>query len=670
MEVWGRAMLRFGFDFGAVLVRCLATVLPLLAAVATIPVTAQEARPVDFLFLGDSNTYAGDYIAMFEAGLRLASAEPAPGILNLGLPSETVSGLSEPGHAGGSFPRPDLHERLERVLRRIKPRKVFACYGMNCGIYHPYSDERFQAFQRGVRDLSAAVKMAGSELVMITPPLFDRTPLEGRTLPVSAERFDRPFEGYDQVLDVYAAWLVAEGPQQGWQVVETRNALNLYVEAQRKSAPGFTIAPDGVHLSELGHWLVARELLKRYATSRFDWTADSLQAAVGQESDLKALLDGIRRRQRLLSDSYLTAVGHLRPGMAPGSPIEEAERLAAEAAQVIERQAAELRGKIEGDSAPVMVCTDAGAGGYEAFPDVCRLADGRLFCVFYAGYGHVALPNYPLPRGGRIACCYSSDEGRTWTPAETLYDGPEDDRDPSIVQLKDGRLLCNFFSLRKSDTPPGYEGLGSWLVESKDGGKSWTEPRPLSAKHYCSSPIRELSDGRLMVGLYVQDKSISQGSVAFSDDGGQTWEPEVLIDNGGMKLDAETDVIELNDGSLLAAQRPEMAWSKSTDRGASWSVSRPLGFAGHCPYFLRTAGGEIVLAYRLPQTSLRFSRDDGQTWSDNLMVDDVLGAYPSMVNLRDGSVLIVYYEEGAGSDIRARRFQIDDAGLKWLSVGR
>jgi len=32
-------------------------------------------------------------------------------ILNLGLPSETVSGLSEPNHAGGAFPRPDLHER-------------------------------------------------------------------------------------------------------------------------------------------------------------------------------------------------------------------------------------------------------------------------------------------------------------------------------------------------------------------------------------------------------------------------------------------------------------------------------------------------------------------------------------------------------------------------------
>ena len=40
-----------------------------------------------------------------------------------------------------------------------------------------------------------------------------------------------------------------------------------------------------------------------------------------------------------------------------------------------------------------------------------------------------------------------------------------------------------------------------------------------------------------------------------------------------------------------------------------------------------------------------------------MLVDTVGGAYPSMVNLKDGSVLIVYYEEGPGSSIRAKRFR-------------
>src|SRR5512136_2324920 len=84
----------------------------------------------------------------------------------------------------------------------------------------------------------------------------------------------------------------------------------------------------------------------------------------------------------------------------------------------------------------VYVCEDAEAGGYEAFPDVCRLQDGRLMAVFYAGYDHVSMPADRLPRGGQIAYCTSDDEGSTWSKHALLYDGPHDDRDPSIVQLK------------------------------------------------------------------------------------------------------------------------------------------------------------------------------------------------------------------------------------------
>jgi len=315
----------------------------------------------------------------------------------------------------------------------------------------------------------------------------------------------------------------------------------------------------------------------------------------------------------------------------------------------------------------VYVCRDAGAGAYEAFPDVCRLSDGRLMAVFYAGYGHVAMPNEQLPKGGRICFCTSSDEGRTWTEAEVLYDGPDDDRDPSIVQLEDSRLICNFFSLRKSDKPgKRWTGLGTWMVVSDDLGKTWSEPRQLFDSYYCSTPIRELSDGRLILGLYHETPQGAGGAVAISDDGAKTWK-SVDIDNAGLRLDAETDVVELEDGTLYAAQRPEMCFSVSEDRGENWSVSEPIGFPGHCPYFLRTVDGIILLAHRLPSTSLHYSLDECKTWSENVPVDTVGGAYPSMVNLKDGSVLIVYYEEGAGSSIRAKRFRATPSGIEWLT---
>ena len=78
----------------------------------------------------------------------------------------------------------------------------------------------------------------------------------------------------------------------------------------------------------------------------------------------------------------------------------------------------------------------------------------------------------------------------------------------------------------------------------------------------------------------------------------------------------------------------------------------------------------ILLAHRVPSTSLHYSLDECKTWSENVLVDTVGGAYPSMVNLKDGSVLIVYYEEGAGSSIRAKRFRATKTGIECLTFTR
>jgi hypothetical protein len=320
----------------------------------------------------------------------------------------------------------------------------------------------------------------------------------------------------------------------------------------------------------------------------------------------------------------------------------------------------------------VHVCRDAGAGGYEAFPDVCRRQDGQLFCVFYAGRAHVSLPSAELPRGGRICSCTSTDEGKTWSPPEIVFDGDHDDRDPSVAQLKDGRLACNFFSLAKPDQPGvSYVGLGSFIIFSTDGGKTWTPPHGIAGREYfCSSPVRELSDGRDILGLYHQEAGLPGGAITTSEDGARSWFKPTRIDGGDKKLAAETDVIELKDGKLFAALRgdgdQQMCYSISRDHGRNWSAAKPIGFLGHCPYLHRTVDGIILLGHRQPATSLHYSLDETKTWSQNVKIDAHSGAYPSMVNLKDGTVLVVYYEEGPDSNIRAKRFRATAKGIDWL----
>ena len=67
------------------------------------------------MFLGDSNTFAGQYIVYLDDYLFNLTANM---LLNLGLPSaETACGLSEPDHP---YPRPDVHG-ASRCVAKTKP---------------------------------------------------------------------------------------------------------------------------------------------------------------------------------------------------------------------------------------------------------------------------------------------------------------------------------------------------------------------------------------------------------------------------------------------------------------------------------------------------------------------------------------------------------------------
>lgn len=291
------------------------------------------------VFLGDSITYSGQYVDEFELFLFARFPRRKFDVLNCGLPSETVSGLSEEGHADGKFPRPDLHERLARVLARTKPDLVFACYGMNDGIYLPLDDARFVKYRDGLLRLRAQAAAAGAQIMHLTPPTFH--PLEARPKPRPDGRAPASLlGGYNEVLDRYTAWLL-DRRADGWRVLDLHGPMNAFIEAQRKTNPDFVFARDGVHANADGHALLAAQLLAGLAPAEAAWW-EKYRARISADprgAEVRAL---IRQRGRLRCDAWLGDIGHLRPGMAKGLPVAEAEARAAEIEQKIRTLVAEI----------------------------------------------------------------------------------------------------------------------------------------------------------------------------------------------------------------------------------------------------------------------------------------------------------------------------------------
>jgi lysophospholipase L1-like esterase len=275
-------------------------------------ITANVKR---ILFLGNSITWQGSYVNDIEAYITVHYPDRCFEFINAGLPSETVSGLSEPGHADGKFPRPDLHERLDRVLDQTKPDLVFASYGMNDGIYMPFDKNRFEKFKSGIEWLHQAIVKTGAKIIHITPPVYDEA--RGKSI------------GYANVLEQYSTWLLSLRSSRRWEVIDVHFPMKKYLEAHRKvdkkfKLDGFALAADGIHPNETGHWIIARAILLhlgcKAVADKESIAEDMATVANGAE-----ILKLVTQRQNMMRDAWLTATKHKRPGLPEGMPLDEAQ---------------------------------------------------------------------------------------------------------------------------------------------------------------------------------------------------------------------------------------------------------------------------------------------------------------------------------------------------------
>ncbi len=268
------------------------------------PALHADSSEPRLLFLGDDNTYNGGWVVEVESAIRAQKGYARVSIVNMALPSETVSGLSEPGHAGGSFLRPNLKNRLGRVLSQYKPTLVIAQYGMNDGIYLPLDEKRFKAFQEGMINLRDDCIKSGAKIILLTPTLFapDKLP---------------EVKEYEKVLQTYSAWMVAQR-KAGWQVVDVHSRLMLEYNNAKRADPKFIYANDGVHPTEKGHSLIARAV----------W--DGLAANLRWVKDTPLVSDTTKNRPLyksmvVLRNAWLSETGCNQPQVNPGLPLDTAE---------------------------------------------------------------------------------------------------------------------------------------------------------------------------------------------------------------------------------------------------------------------------------------------------------------------------------------------------------
>lgn len=241
---------------------------------AAIPPTP---APQMIFFLGDSITKAGGYVRIIQDALIKQSPTNPPQIHNFGHMSETLSGLSEAYHPGR---RPCAHNWLGKVLEE-KPNWVIACYGINDGIYHPFSEARFKAYREGVENLIRKVRGAGARLILLTPPPFASA---GPPLPVDLDAAGREaflthdnaeaekeaekdvnkfgyrtaYPYYDQVLARYSQWLLTLAGQDGVYVVDIRTPMLARIKE--------THGGDAIHPNGTGHAIMAETFLKQWPT--------------------------------------------------------------------------------------------------------------------------------------------------------------------------------------------------------------------------------------------------------------------------------------------------------------------------------------------------------------------------------------------------------------------
>ncbi len=344
-----------------------------------------------------------------------------------------------------------------------------------------------------------------------------------------------------------------------------------------------------------------------------------------------------------------------------------------------------------------------------AMGHIALLPDGRLLSHYTIGRpkGEVSLPGPAQPAYLR----YSSDHGRTWSDPEIAYTyAPGRGRLPSITQsqgtfvLVDRRENIHAFALRynahhppKRWDPSAPAATDLLHNTSRDGGKTWTEPRRVDYGHPYTGEIMsviQLQGGRILVPLgyntenYIRERGEYERRIVtvYSDDCGETWEIGsddtstpigLLMGHTGAMEPVAIEVKDDRVWMIIRTQTPRFYESFSADGGRTWTHPSPTQFqAPNAPAAVaRLADGRLVLSWNdlseYPEEPIRSARqylhiaisgDDGRSWSRSKLIaqreegehENINLRYPFLCETADGHILVRYHRTGGRDGVNRR----------------
>lgn len=259
----------------------------------------------------------------------------------------------------------------------------------------------------------------------------------------------------------------------------------------------------------------------------------------------------------------------------------------------------------------------------------------------------------------------SLNNGKTWLPLEMVVDYPQgaSASDPSmVVDEQTGEIFMFFNYMHLVDEMNVYYFK---YTKSNDNGRTWAKPEDIT--HQLSKPEWKHDFKFITSGRATQTKAgtllhtivnLKRGLFVFgSHDNGKTW----FLNDTPIHPADESIILELKNGHWIINSRVQKAGCRyvhvSTDKGITWqseadsSLIDPACNAGFIRYNSKVTKDDFLIFSNLnaqnkrENLSLRFSNDEGLSWSAALTLYSGSSGYSSITVLENGNVGVLYEQD-------------------------